>query len=180
MAYTTPPTFVAAATLTAAELNILSDDIIDLDARAKQTRFTGVSLSRTAAQSIADTSFTALSWTSASIEVDNWWTSGTNVVVPAAAIPSGYTTIYVEIHGQTRAASNGTGTRAIQFKLNGTLIELAYNTSALTGETTAVQHTVWAEVAATNIITMEVYQTSGGALDFTTSSLKVKRLGPGA
>lgn len=178
MSFTTAPTFVADDVLEADQLNILSDDINDLDARARQMAFKGVSLFRGSNQSISNSSFTAITWTSAAIDVGGWWTSGTDVVVPAGAIPDGYTTIYVECHGQTRFASNGTGTRYLEFTLNGSVIEAAFNVSALSGDTTAVQHTVWAEVAAGDVIQMLVEQNSGGALNAATNSFKVKLLGP--
>jgi|SRR5712671_2028551 len=178
MSYTTPPTVAPATTATAAEFNILGDDIIDLDARAKQTAFKGVSLLRSSAQSVADNTLTSISWASASLDVGGWWSSGTNIVVPAGAIPAGYTTIYVEVMGQARAASNGTGTRSITFLLNGGTIEIGRSTSALTGDTTTLDHTVWAEVAAADVIVMQVKQNSGGALNFDYLTLKVKRLGP--
>jgi len=180
VAYTPPPAFAPDDVLAASDLNILSDDITDLDARATESAFMGVSLLRGSNQSISNATFTDISWTSASIDVGGWWSSGTSVVVPAGAIPSGFTTIYVEIHGQTRAASNGAGTRYLQFLLNGSVIEAAFNVSAITGDTTAIQHTVWAEVAAADVIKMQVEQTSGGALNFATNTFKIKRLGPGA
>lgn len=164
--------------LEADQLNILTDDIIELDARSDQTRFTGVSLVRGTSQSISDSTLTAISFSSASIDVDNWWTSGTNIVVPAGAIPAGYTSVYVEIHGQTRSATSGVGTRQLNFQLNGGTIEVSQSVTAISGETTTLSHTVWAEVEAGDIIVMNVQQNSGGSLNFDWSTCKVKRLGP--
>lgn len=178
MSYTTPPTFVASDVLAAADLNILSDDIIDLDARANEQAFMGVSLVRSSNQSTSTATLTDLSWTSANLDVGSWWTSGTDIVVPAGAIPSGFTTIYVEIHGQTRAATNATGSRTISFLLNGSTIEDNFSAGALAADPTTIQHTVWAEVAAADVLKMQVSQNSGGSLNWSNSSWKVKRLGP--
>lgn len=178
MSYTTPPTFVADDILAASDLNILSDDIIDLDARAHETAFMGVSLLRTSSQTISDDTLTAISWVSAPVDVGGWWTSGTDIVVPAGAIPSGYTTILIELHGQTRADVNGTGSRSIVFQLNGSDIEIGRAVSAIAGDTTSYDHLSWAEVAAADVITMIVKQTSGGNLAYTYSTFHVKRLGP--
>lgn len=180
MGFTTPPAFVSGAVLTAAQLNVLSDDITDLDARAKQTAFKGVSLLRNAAQSTSTATLTDLSWTSASLDVGGWWSAGTDIIVPASAIPAGYTTIYIEIHGQTRAATNATGSRTISFLLNGSTIEDNYSAGALAADPTTIQHTVWATVAAADVLKMQVSQNSGGALNWTNNSWKVHRLGPAA
>ena len=178
MAYTTPPAFASAAVLTAAQLNILSDDITDLDARAKQTAIKGASLLRSTNVSAPDSTYTAISWVSAPVDIGGWWSSGTNIVVPAGAIPAGYTTILVEIDGHSRAASNGTGTRQLHFLLNGGELEIGRSVSAINGDTTELAETVWAVVAAADVIVMEVKQNSGGALNFQYSSMHIKRLGP--
>lgn len=178
MSYTTPPTFVPDDELTADQLNILSDDISDLDARAHETAFQGVSLFRGSNQSIPDNSSTAITWSTASLDVGGWWSSGTDIVVPSDAIPDGFTSIYVECHGQTRFGIDATGYRYIAFYLNGSIIEAEFSGPGLAADITSLAHTVWAEVEAGDIITMELRQTSGGALNASTNSAKVKRLGP--
>jgi hypothetical protein len=179
MAYSTPPTFVAADPLAAADLNILGDDIVDLDARAKQIAFMGVSLLRTSNQSIADSTFTAISWGSSPIDVGNWWTSGDTITVPAAAVPAGYTSIFIALQGMSRSATNGVGTRQIKFQLNGSDIEVEQSYSAINGEATTIAAFVWAEVESGDTIQMMVQQNSGGALNFSYSAAHIHRLGPG-
>ena len=49
MAYATPPTFTGGTELTAADLNILGDDIVDLDARVDARAFSGVRVYRVSA-----------------------------------------------------------------------------------------------------------------------------------
>src|SRR5258708_7100338 len=104
MSYVTPPTFVSAATLAAADLNILSEDIADLDARARAGAFQGVALVRSAAQSISASADTAISFVTAPVDEGSWWTSGTDVVVPSGAIPPGSSQIAVEISAAARFA----------------------------------------------------------------------------
>ena len=165
MAYVTPPTFVATDTLTAAQLNILGDDILYLKAAIDAMAFTGVALSRTTNLSCTTATWTDVSWDSATIDTSSFWSSGTDITVPASAIPAGSTNVVFMVQVQVRFAANGTGSRAIQVLKNGSTVERARYLSAITGETTEVDTFVWAvSVAAADVLKLQVYQTSGGAL----------------
>lgn len=178
MAYTTPPTFVSGDVLTAAQLNVVSDDVTYLKAALDAQSFCGVALTRTSSQSIPDNSWTNVSWASANVETGgNWWTSGTDITVPTGAIPPGYTSAVLEVTFQARFDANGTGVRAIKVFLDGSTVEQSFYTSAISGETTAVSTTVWAVATSGQVITGAVIQNSGGSLDVTHLSIHVKRVG---
>lgn len=177
MSYVSPPTFVDADDLTAAQLNILGDDIVYLKAQRDAMVFTGVALSRSTDLSVSDSTWTDISWVSATVDTSSFWTSGANITVPASAIPSGSTQVVMEINIQARFNSNGTGGRACQVLLNGSTVERSFGTSALTGDTTVVGTTVWAIVAAADVLKGQIRQTSGGALIANSMSMHVKRIG---
>lgn len=177
MAYTTPPTFVADTDLTAADLNILGDDIVYLKGVGDGVSFSGAQVTRSAATSIANTTDSAVTWTAEAFDVGGWYSSGTKVIVPAGAVPSGYTTIGVIVIIRTTFASNGTGGRRINVYVNGSTIGgqwIAANGS----DVTQVNYTDFAIVSALDEITMQVYQTSGGALNISDTQMSVVRIGP--
>lgn len=177
MTYITPPVFVAGTALAAADLNIMGSDIGDLDARVTAMAFEGVALARTTNLSVVTATFTDVPWSSASIDVSGWWTSGANITVPSGAVPPGFTSVVLEIDASCRFAANGTGSRAVEILLNGGVVEHAKYSSAISGETTTVDITVWAVAAAADVIKVDVYQTSGGNLDASQISAHVKRIG---
>lgn len=179
MSYTTPPAFPSNTIVPAADLQTLSDDIADLDARANTTSFFGVALLRTSDQSIADSSDVDISWSSEAIDAGSWWSSGTDAIVPVGAIPDGYTTIYVSISGYARFATNGTGVRSIGFLVNGAVQEQRAVVGGISGDVTYVAlPEVWAEVAAGDVITAQVTQTSTGSLALQKAAMHIKRIGP--
>lgn len=174
MSYTTPPTFVADDPLAAADLNILGDDIAYLKGVADGVGFSGVQLRRTATQSITTATDTLITWQTESggFDVGSWWASGTDIIVPASAIPAGYTTIACRVDASTRYASNGTGSRILRILVNGTATE-GRVTSALSGETTTVDVADFIVVAASDVITVQTYQSSGSTLTIDGASTKV-------
>jgi hypothetical protein len=177
--YTTPPTFVADEILAAADLNILGDDIVYLKGISDGVAFSGCQITRVAATSIATSTDSPITWSSETFDYGGWWSSGTNVVVPAGAIPAGYTSIAVLVIARTRFASNGTGNRKISVKKNGSSFGNPH-TSALSGDATPMDVTELEVVEAGDIITFEVWQSSGGALDVSQTQLTVVRFAPAA
>lgn len=178
MAYTAPPTFVASDPLAAAELNVLSDDISFLYARSEGTTYSGCSVQKASGTtSVPHDTETALAFASEYLDIGAWWSSGTDVIVPAGAVPSGYTQIAVDIYARCRFAANGTGTRALIVYVNGTSIA-SPNISAISGETMTMVYPEVAIVEAGDVITLGVKQTSGGALDVSNYRLTVQRRGP--
>lgn len=177
MAYVDPGSFSPGDTLTASEVNVWADDIRYLKAAADSVAFDGVSLLRSSAQSIPNNTLTSISWSSAPLDVSGWWTSGTDMTVPAGAVPSGYTNAILEISAYARFVSNGTGTRSIAVIQNGSTVEAGISVSAITGDTTQVGGTWWAVVAVGDVLDIQVKQTSGGALNADFATCHAKRIG---
>src|SRR4051812_33876129 len=119
MTVTTPPTFSAAAELAAADLNLLRDSILELQLRADGADYRAVQVTRSSNQSVADSTDVAISFTAQVFDLGGWWSSGTNIVVPAGAIPSGSTSIAVRVIMRVTFASNSTGSRRVLAYLNG-------------------------------------------------------------
>ena len=180
MAYTTPPTFVSGDPLTAAELNVLGGDIEHLYGIALGVTASGAQVTRGSNQSLSDSTTTSISWTAEAFDFGAWWSSGTDIVVPAGAIPAGYTTILVHVVASVRFASNGTGYRSLTLYINGSQVGNSPNTSAISGETTTVTLNRYAEVASGDVITIRATQTSGGALNAANSEATVVRHAPAA
>lgn len=178
MAWADPGTVAPSSVASSDQANIWADDLRYLKGQTDAQTFFGVALVMTTDTSIPDNALTAIPFDAANIDVGGWWSSGTNIVVPASAIPDGATTIYVRCSGYGRYATNGTGTRGFGFFLNGSQVEQNATTSAISGDTTFVSlPEVWAEVAAGDIITAVAYQSSGGALNIIDAACHVSRLG---
>lgn len=173
MAYVAVPTFVANDPLAADDLNIIGDDIDYLKAIADGLVFSGCDVTRVAATSIANTTSTAISFSAEVYDYGSWFSSGTNVVVPVGAIPSG-TIIAVMVSGRTLFASNATGYRRLYLLKNGTPFA-SPKVGAINGDTTDMDVMRITTAVVGDVFTMEVYQNSGGALNVTNSQLTVVR-----
>jgi hypothetical protein len=175
MTYTAPPTFVAGDPLAAADLNVLSEDIEYLAGVAEGVTFSGCQLRRTSTQSIPNTTWTKVTWQTESggFDVGSWWSSGTDIVVPAGAIPPGYTTIAVDVKASTNFASDSTGTRFMRVLVNGSETEKASRTGLGGGDVTDIDVSDVVIVEAADVITIEVYQSSGSSLNISSSNTKV-------
>lgn len=179
MAWTTPPTFVASDPLAAAELNILGDDLVYLKGITDGVSLSGVQLSRVTNQSVNDSTTADITWTAESFDFGGWWSTGTTATVPAGAIPSGFTTIAILCFGRLQYAANGTGIRRIRLLKNGTYFG-SRTVGAPSGDVTDVQITEMTTVAAGDLLTVEAYQTSGGALNVVESNITWVRYAPAA
>lgn len=177
MAYTTPPTFVSGDPLAAADLNILGDDIVYLKGITDGVSFSGTRVTRAASTSISNSTDSAITFSAEAYDYGSWWSSGTNVVVPAGAIPSGFTTIAVQVIGQTVWTANGTGRRYVYVALNGTNIA-GVSFTGDSGEDMFEAVTGFAICSAGDILTLHVKQTSGGALACYNSQLIAVRFAP--
>jgi hypothetical protein len=178
MAFVTPPAFVADTALPASDLNVLSDDISYLKAFADAQAGAGVSLLRGTNLSVVTATYTDMPWVSAPIDITGWWTSGANITVPAGLVPPGYSSVAIEIQASARFDANGTGSRGIEVLLNGSVVEVPFSTSAITGETTPVSVTVWADCVDGDVLKIAVYQSSGANLNCNHANAHVKRLFP--
>lgn len=178
MAYVDPGTFASAAILTAAEMNVIGDDIRYLKTAADQDTFAGVSLARTTNQSIATATYTPISWSSAPVMVNGtWWTSGTNITVPTGTVAAGFTYAVLECDLLIQYDINANYSRGAVVQLNGSTVEFGFFTSALPADNTVVSVTVWALAKDGDVLTGVARQASGGALNVTAARMKVKRLG---
>ena len=106
-----------------------------------------------------------------------WWASGTNIVVPAGAIPSGYTTIMVMVTATATFASNGTGYRMLRSLKNGSQFGRD-RISAISGDQTDLGFTEFVTAIAGDIITFEAYQNSGAGLNASAMLVNVVRFAP--
>lgn len=176
MSYTPPPTFEPGDPLAAAELNILSDDIAYLAAGLAGTTFSGVKLSRSANQSIPDSTDTAISWSSEVYDLGSWWSSGETITVPAGAIPEGGSQIACLVIAAATFATNGTGSRRLRIDVGGDVVA-SWPVSALSGDQTSLVLSDVVVVEAADDIEILAYQSSGGALNVTEARLTIVRLG---
>lgn len=165
-------------TLTASDMTTyLTNNIEFLYGAVQGLTFSAVQVRRAASQSIPDTSATNVSFDTENLDYGGWWSSGTNIVTPAGAIPSGYTTVAVLVIASLKYAANGTGWRRIRVLKNGTSFA-SWTLSGITGETTDVLVTDVTTTAAADIFRLEAYQTSGGSLNITEAALTVIRQAP--
>jgi hypothetical protein len=151
----------------------IRDNLLYLYGLIQGTTYSAVFISRGANQSIPDTTDTNISFDTEVYDYGGWWTSGTNIVVPAGAVPTGFTTIAVWVIPIFSFASNSTGRRKVIIQKNGSTQE-TFSISALSGDPTVVILPTLITVAAADIITIQVYQSSGGALNVT-GNVKVVR-----
>lgn len=181
MAWTDPPTFSDGVTLPASQLNqYVRDNLNYLKGIADGVSFSGTRVTRAASTSISDSTDSGITFTGEGYDYGSWWASGTNVVVPAGAIPSGYTTIAVQCVGSTTWTANGTGRRYVYVKQNGTVVAGVNTTGDASEDMFMVAPPAFVVVAAGDLITLSVKQTSGGALAAYNSQLIVVRYAPAA
>jgi hypothetical protein len=177
MAWTDPPVFVSGGTVTAAQLNILGDDLVYLKGITDGVSFSGTKLIRSTSQSLTTATYTDITLTAETFDYGGWWSSGPTVTVPAGAIPTGYTSVAVLLIGLLRYVANGTGSRQLRILLNGSEVETVVH-SALSGEKTTVHYSTVFTVEAADEIKMQGYQSSGGALNIDNARLTIVRYAP--
>lgn len=127
--------------------------------------------SRVTNQSIPNNTVTLATYTTEDFDNDNMINlagSTTNVVVQTAGL-------YL-VTGSATWATNAVGVRETAILKNGTLVAgfRAANNGAVLGSGTPCTHLV--SCVATDILTMQVFQTSGGALNVTSSVFSASRV----
>ncbi len=177
MAWTTPPTFVSDAALTAAQLNVLGEDLVYAKGVVDGIAASCFRIGRVTAQSIPNSATTNIIFTAEIFDVGGWWSSGDTATVPASAVPAGYTNVLLSGFALLRFVSNGTGGRICRIAINGTALD-SVSTSAIIGETTTVTLPILMSVAAGDALTVEAVQSSGGALNCDVARLALFRVGP--
>lgn len=179
MSWSAPKTMGAEAGVSSDWNTYVRDNLNYLKGITDGVTFSGTQVTRTAATSTTTATYYAVVWSAEVFDYGGWWASGTNIVVPAGAIPSGYTTIALLISARTRWAANGTGSRRLRILKNGSEID-AVSVSAITGDTTEVALVSFVTAVAADVITVESYQSSGGALNISSSQISVVRFAPAA
>lgn len=177
MAYTTPPTFVASDPLAAADLNILSDDIIYLKGQTDGFTLSGFSIRRAATQSISNSTDTDISFDTELQDFGGWWSSGTTATTPSAAIPSGASEIGALVFAMVKFATDGDGKRKVTVLKNGSAVDL-WKVQALDDDnTTVIFPPQFTTTEAADTWKLQVWQNSGGALNVSEARLCILRYG---
>lgn len=161
--------------LTSSDLNTyVRDNLEYLKGKADLIDFSGVLVDRNGAtQSIPDSTYTTISFTREIIDVGGWIAvTSTTATVPASAIPAGYTTVIVDIRALVNFAANATGIRRARIMKDGSS-QLSVGISAASADTTDLVLPWFATAVAGSTFTLEVYQSSGGALNVTAAHLAV-------
>ena len=178
MAWVDPPDWVEGQVVTAAQLDqYITANTSYLKGLSDGLTFSAVRVTRSAATSVATGSWTAVTFTAEGYDYGSWWSSGTNVVVPAGAIPSGYTSIALLCQARTIFDANATGYRGIRILLNGSS-EAAFTNASFATDSSHVNGSAFIVVVAGDILTVERYQNSGGALDASSCQFDVARYMP--
>ena len=177
MAYVTPPTFVSGAVLTAAQLNVLGDDIVYLKAQADGVAVQGVYLTRSTGLSLANVTYVDIPWTTENVDVGGWHAAGsTDIVIPAGAIPSGFSSILVRVDAVVTFASNNANSRGIAIVLNGSSIGAQF-VQAINGDSTTMNTFAWAVCVAGDVLKVQAWQSSGVTLVASQMKVGAFRLG---
>lgn len=181
MAWTDPPTFASGGTVTAADLNILGDDLLYLKGITDGVVVSGVQVTRAAAQSLTTSTSTTISFSAESFDYGGWWSSGTAITVPAGAIPDSFTTIIVHFEAEVRVEANSTGARALTIYKNGSEVLPGRRIAAVGGgDSTDFGISRYVSVAAGDVLSLRAYQNSGSTLDISNVVTTVMRYVPEA
>lgn len=180
MSYVSERTWATGDVVAQSDLNqYLRDNVDYLKAISDGLSFSGAQVNRVAATSIPDATSTAITWTTEVFDYGGWYSSGSTLVVPAGAIPSGFTTIAVMVVARTLFASNSTGRRRIYVMKNGSAVA-SPSVSAVNGDETEINVTAFTTCVAADTISLEVYQNSGGSLNVSNTTITVVRFAPAA
>jgi hypothetical protein len=174
--YTTPPTFTAGTVLTAADLNILSDDIEYHNGLLDGISLSGAQVTRVANQSISTSTDTNISWDTENEDFGGWYSSGTAIVVPAGAIPAGITSIGIDAHCSAKFATDSAGKRRITLLKNGSSFGSKKRT-AIDDDVTDMDLTEFTTAEAGDTFALQVWQNSGSSLNVTQAKLTILRRG---
>ncbi len=124
---------------------------------------TGCKLSKSAVQSIPNATWTKVTWDTEDMDTDGFHSGSSGDVT----IPAGFAADY-DIFGCGLWAANGTGVRGMRVTKGGTAItpNIMQAGSLFAGGHGQAMPTFSENAAAAATFALEVYQNSGGALDF--------------
>lgn len=164
MAYTTPRTWVTDETITATLLNThVRDNVAWLATDAPACRvYNNAAISHT-------TSGTPQALTFNSERYDVGGSHSTSSNTGRLTVPSGGGGVYY-IFASIEFASNATGYRQVDIRLNGTSAILSQMTPAINGTVTRLNVGGHYQLSAGDYVEVVVNQTSGGALNVQSSS----------
>lgn len=172
MAYTSPPTFSSGAVLTAAQAQILSDDITYLYGLiVTAVPWHGVQAYRNGNQSIADVTRTLVTLPSGeNFDTDAFHStvsSSSQLVLPTGLVTSGLNAACI-MQGYVEWASNSTGYRELRILKNGT-VNSETSIPAVTGTMGQQIGSVNSGIG-TDYFEIDAYQNSGGSLNITAAA----------
>lgn len=182
MAWTTPKTWASLTELTASEMNThVRDNMLYLKALADAIPFSGAQALRVTDQNVANNSAEYITLTSQNYDVGGWFApSSTKIIVPAAAIPTGYTSIYVMAVGTLEFTTNsGAGGRMISLHRNQT--RFGYQrVSGIDDGQQALTLTDFSVAEEGDEFQIEAFHTLGSTLAVVYAALSIVRIGVGA
>ena len=139
-------------------------------APAGGSTFAGVAVKKTAAQSISNATFTALTWDSEDYDTNTYHDNSTNN--SRITIPTGKGGYYL-ISGVIDYVNNATGNRAIELRKNGSAVNyLFFLLPSTASNAPAFPMSYTLNLSAGDYLELFTYQTSGGALNVDNASSK--------
>jgi hypothetical protein len=154
------------------------DGNLTLVGRALAHTFPMCHASRAAALSIANATWTAVTLDTEALDTDGFFTAGTKVVT----IPSGLGGKYFVIY-QVVWAANATGVRYVAIAANDStdtaagVLDYRSQATAGAGDSTVQGGLYVVNIAATNTMSLKLYQSSTAALNITSAFIQLFRLG---
>lgn len=133
---------------------------------APSVTFAGCSLSKSAAQSVSNATWTAISWDLENYDTDAFHNNSTNNT--RITIPAGKGGKYL-IASNLFNPSNATGSRLIKIQKNGADIAYGDWQRANSGHSTSTIFSQVLDLAVADYIEVNLYQDSGGALNVNSS-----------
>lgn len=146
------------------EIQTIYDNSVDL---IEQSRFSGVSLTASGTLSSGGSS-TEISWDSESFDVGNWWSSGTDIVVPSGVS-------YVEIIAQIEWEQN-ISDMILFSEINGSFPSYGGFEQRWTAPKANAGCTSIIPVSAADVITILIRQSDGANRDYD-ATVSVRKIG---
>jgi hypothetical protein len=139
-------------------------------AAASGVTYSGVAVKKTAAQSINNATFTAISWDSEDFDIGSYHDNSTNN--SRITIPSGKTGYFL-LSGVISFGANATGNRGVELRKNGSGVDyIFFLAPAAVANAPAFPFSFTISLAAADYLELFAYQTSSGALNVDNASTK--------
>jgi hypothetical protein len=126
-------------------------------------------VSRVATQSIPNITDTAISFDTANSNASGLWVSGSQVEVPVSGLYLAF--------GQVAFATNNTGIRYIFIEVNGNPVGATDSKDGMVSGPTYMNVPRPLQLAAEDVVELDVYQASGGNLNVTSADFFIFRVG---